>query len=112
VLTRALIFATLALQLLWQLWWSPPQVVPAWLGAALMSLPILPAVLLALLRRPSAGFWGGVAALLYFSHGVMEWWTTPAARGPAIVQTALAVALIFASSWAGLQARLRSRRGE
>lgn len=110
MLIRALILAMMALQGLWHLWWAPPQFLAPWLGATLMTLPILPAGLLSLVGRPSAGFWAGVAALFYFSHGVMEIWAAPDARAPAILQVLLAVAMVFASSWRGLEARLGGRR--
>jgi uncharacterized membrane protein len=89
---------------------------PAWLPpffvAVVMSLPILPAVLLALFRRPSAGFWGGVAALLYFSHGVMELWSNPEVTALAWTETLLSVGLVVAASWRGLQARAAARRAK
>lgn len=107
--TRLLILALLLLQPAWHLWLAPPAVLPPMFVAVAMALPILPAAVLALLRRPSAGFWGGLAALLYFSHGVMEVWSTPAARGPAWAETLLATALVFSASWSGLKARAAAR---
>ena len=108
-LVLALSLALLLLQPAWYLWLSPPAVLTPMLATALMALPILPAILLALLGRPSAGFWAGVAALFYFSHGVMEAWSHPPAAVPAWIETLLATALVFAASWRGLQARRASR---
>lgn len=102
-----LIFALLALQPVWYLWLAAPQVLPPLFATVLMALPILPAALLVLLRRPSAGFWGGIAALFYFSHGVMEAWANPEVRGLALLEAALALALILTVSWPGLAARRR-----
>jgi uncharacterized membrane protein len=109
--TRLLILALFLLQPAWYLWLAPPQVLPPLFVAVLMSLPILPAVLLTLLGRPSAGFWGGLAALLYFSHGVMEAWTTPAVAALAWTEVALATALVLSASWPGLRARRAAAQG-
>jgi uncharacterized membrane protein len=101
--------AMLALQFLWHGFLLLPERTPGWLLALLFSLPILPALALFAVRRPSAAFWAGVAALLYFSHGVTEAWAVPAARWPALAQAALAVWIIVAGSWEGLQARRGKR---
>jgi uncharacterized membrane protein len=104
------ILALALLQPVWHLWLAPSTWLPPVFVVVVMSLPILPAVLLALFRRPSAGFWGGVAALLYFSHGVMELWSNPAVTALAWVETLLSVGLVVAASWRGLQARAAARR--
>lgn len=104
------ILALALLQPAWHLWLAPSTWLPPIFVVVVMSLPILPAVLLGLFRRPSAGFWGGVAALLYFSHGVMELWSNPAVTALAWVETLLSVGLVVAASWRGLQARATARR--
>jgi uncharacterized membrane protein len=104
------ILALALLQPAWHLWLAPSTWLPPVFVVVVMSLPILPAVLLALFRRPSAGFWGGVAALLYFSHGVMELWSNPAVTALAWAETLLSVGLVIAASWRGLQARAAARR--
>ena len=107
--TRLLILALVLLQPAWYLWLAPPAVLPPMVATVAMALPILPALLLSLFRRPSAGFWGGLAALFYFSHGVMEAWSNPAATLPAWLEVLLATALVFSASWRGLQARRAAR---
>jgi uncharacterized membrane protein len=99
------IVALFALQFLWHAILLPS----GWLIAGLYALPILPAVILLLLRHRRAAYWGAVAALLYFSHGVMEAWADPDARPLALAEAALSVWLIFAYGWDGLQARLARR---
>ncbi|KAA2284168.1 DUF2069 domain-containing protein [Arenimonas fontis] len=94
---------------LWHGWLAPPARMPAWLAAGLHMSPMLPALLLLLARRPAAFFWGAVAALLLFSHGVMEAWASPTARVPALAEAALAAALVLAASWDGLRARAAGR---
>jgi len=105
-----LILALWLLQPAWYLWLAPPAVLPPWFAATAMALPLLPAVLLALRGRSSAGFWGGLAALFHFSHGVTELWADPAVTGLAATETALSVALVVVASWEGLKARA-TRRG-
>ena len=105
-----LVLALLALQPAWYLWLAPPTVLPPPFAAVAMSMPLLPVVLLLVLRRPSAGFWAGLAALFYFSHGVMEAWASPEVRALALVEATLSVMLVVASSWAGLKARMAGRQ--
>ena len=104
------ILALALLQPAWHLWLAPSTWLPPVFVVVVMSLPILPAVLLGLFRRPSAGFWGGVAALLYYSHGVMELRSNPEVTALAAVETLLAVGMVLAASWRGLQARAAARR--
>ena len=106
------ILALALLQPVWHLWLAPSTWLPPVFVVVVMGLPILPALLLALFRRPSAGFWGGVAALLYFSHGVMELWSNSAVTALAGVETLLSVGMVVAASWRGLQARAAARRAK
>ena len=110
---RRLAIAGTALIVLLHVAWSlqlPPQAVPVWLDAAAAALPALPALALWLARRPSAGFWAGVAALFYFMHGVMEAWSTPEARAFAVAEALLAVGVVLASSLDAMRARAAARR--
>lgn len=102
--------ALLCLQLAWHGWLQPPERAPAWLSAALFSLPILPGLLLSMLRRRSGVFWLGVASLLYFSHGLAEAWAVPATRALAIAEALLACVVIVAGSWEGMTARFSKGR--
>lgn len=95
----------LALQLLWHGLWMPPDSVPALLYAGFFCLPLLPSVWLALRGNRAAAFAGALAALLYFSHGVMEAMSAPAERGLALVEIALSIWVIVATSWPGLRGR-------
>jgi uncharacterized membrane protein len=104
------IFALLGLQLLWHGYLFPPTSAPVWLICAVFLLPILPAAVMAVRRHRHAPFWGAVAALLYFSHGLMEAWATPDERGPALAEAALSVWLIVAASWNGLKARFNKSK--
>jgi uncharacterized membrane protein len=104
------IFALLMLQLLWHGYLFPPASAPMWLICAMFVLPIVPAAVMAVRRHRHAPFWGAVAALLYFSHGLMEAWATPDVRWLALVEAALSVWLIVAASWNGLKARFNKTK--
>ena len=104
------ILALFALQLAWRLWLAPPDTVPRAVAATLHALPLLPALGLLAARRRSAAFFGALAALILFCHGVSEAWSAPQVRLLALLECALSVLLIFAASWPGLRARI-GRRG-
>ena len=57
------VVALLGLQVLWHGFLLPPELASRWLVVLLFSLPLLPSLVLLLRRKPSARFWGGVAAL-------------------------------------------------
>ena len=77
--------------------------------AIFFALPILPALVLVLLRHRRAGYWGALAALLYFSHGVMVAWSSPGERWLGLAQAALSAVLVVAASWDGMRARFGKR---
>jgi len=99
------ILALLALQWLWHAHLLPPERAPAIVVAFLFSLPILPAALLVAFRHRQAAYWGGVAGLFYFCHGVAEAWTDPPAWPLGLAEAALSVWIIVAGSWDGMKAR-------
>lgn len=104
------IFAMLALQVIWYAWLAPPETLPKSVALALALAPIAPAVILALLRRPSAVFWAGVASLIYFCHSIGELWATPAIWPLALLELGLSLWIIFSGNWDGLQAKLLKRK--
>jgi uncharacterized membrane protein len=99
--------ALAALQWVWHAWLAPPLDAPAWAMALAFSLPLLPALVLLAIGHRRTGFWGALAALLYFSHGVMTAWVSPEERWLALAQAALSAALVVAASWDGVNARFR-----
>ena len=77
-------------------------------AAAALLVFALPPLLLAVPawrggRR--VGFWAGVLALFWFSHGVMVAWTRPGEALFAWLEIVLSLLIVGAVSWAGLQAR-------
>ena len=82
-------------------------------AAVALAVFALPPAVLALLSwrgHRTAGFWAGVLALGWFSHGIMVAWTRPAERGFALAAVALALVVVFAASLPGLRARFSRRR--
>ena len=81
-----------------------------WVPLAVFALPPL-ALAIALLRGAGArtGFWAGVLALVWFSHGIMVAWTRPPERLFALGEVALALAIVLAASLTGLRARFSKR---
>ena len=104
------IFAMAVLQIAWHAWLAPPDTLPVSVALTLALLPIAPAAVLALLRRPSALFWAGVASLLYFSHSISELWAVPELWPLALLELGLSLWIIFTANWEGLQAKLLKRR--
>ena len=74
----------------------------------------LPPLLLALgvaTGRRTAPYWSAVLALGWFSHGVMLAWSSADGRGFALAEVLLALGIVFAACWPGLQARFARGRG-
>jgi uncharacterized membrane protein len=97
------------LQLAWYLWLAPPTLFPPAFVVALAVLPGLVPLLLGWFNFERGLLWAGFAALGYFSHGVMEAWTTPAVRGLAVVETVLAVVLVGCLTQAALVEKRAAR---
>ncbi len=79
---------------------------------AAMLVFVLPPLLLAIAAFRGwarAGFFAGVAALLWFSHGVMMAWADPLQRGFAMGAVAIALGIVYVSSIDGIRARFGKR---
>ena len=100
---RLLCVGLLALVVLYAAWFGRDA---QWFALAVFALPPV-WLAIALLRGGGArtGFWAGVLALLWFSHGVMVAWTRPPERMFASAEIALSVAIVLAASLTGLRAR-------
>ena len=104
---RLLVIALLTLVVLHALWFGGMR---DWFALVVFALPAAWLAVAAARAQRRAGFWSGVLALLWFSHGVMVAWTRPPERGFALAEVALAVAIVFAASVPGLRARFARRR--
>lgn len=104
---RLVLVALIALIANAALWFAPRG---EWITLAVFAVPALMFAVAIARSRPRAAFWSGVAALLWFSHGVMVAWTRPAERLPALVEIALSVVVVLAASVPGLRSRFAKRR--
>jgi len=102
-----LLVALLALVALYGAWFARDA---QWVALVVFALPALLLALLVAARRVQAGFWSGVLALLWFSHGVMVAWTRPPERVFAWLEIVLALCIVFAASIPGMRARFGKRR--
>ena len=104
---RKLLVATLlTLVVLYALWFGG---MAQWFALAVFALPAAWLAIAAARGARRAGFWAGVLALLWFSHGIMVAWTRLPERGYALAEVALAVAVVFVASVPGLRARFGKR---
>nr|ACA34413.1 hypothetical protein [uncultured bacterium pTW2] len=106
--TRGILCAALLALAALYAWWFARD--GQWVAVVVFALPPL-LLALSLLRGGGArtGFWAGVLALLWFSHGIMVAWTRAPERGLALAAVALAVAIVLAASLPGLRARFGAR---
>ena len=105
------VLGLLALQWVWPGRIFPDTTTPGLVIASCFSLPWALLALGLWRRRAKARFWAGVTALFYFCHGIAEAWAIPESRLPGYSEALLSVAVVVASSWDGLRARLGARAG-
>lgn len=104
---RLLLLALLALVVLYGAWFARDA---QWVSFGVFALPPL-LLAVAMPRAPAAvALLAGLVALLWFSHGVMVAWTRPPERAFALVEVALAVAVVLAASVPGLRVRFARRQ--
>ena len=88
--------ALLILQLVWHALLPSPYGAGLWWLALLAALPLifpLKGICQGSLRSMT---WGGYILMLYFAIGVMESWSNPMQRIPALIQTTLVVICFLA----------------
>jgi uncharacterized membrane protein len=98
--------ALLGLVLLYGAWFGGAS---QWVALAVFALPPLLLALVMPRHGSRAGFWAGVLALLWFSHGVMVAWTRAPERWHALAEVALALAVVLAASIPGLRSRFAKK---
>ncbi len=104
---RPLAAFLVALALLYVLWFGRDRHAEA--AMMVFALPPLPLAIAAWRGWSRAGFFSGVAALLWFSHGVMVAWTDAGQRGFALGTIAIALGIVYVSSIDGIRARVSKR---
>ncbi|HET6545780.1 MAG TPA: DUF2069 domain-containing protein [Rhodanobacteraceae bacterium] len=91
--------ALVLLQFAWYGWLAPPAHGTPQI-ALLLTVPPLLLPLAALRRGPRrALLWVGILCLFYFCHGIVAAWLIPAARLPALIESALCAVLIATLGW-------------
>lgn len=95
ITARAVLIAYLALLLLQLAWHGllpPPWGSQNWILAGIAALPLLLPLAGIAAGNMRSMTWGGFLAVLYFVIGVMESWSNPGQRLPAIVQVVVSLA--------------------
>ncbi|HEV8692971.1 MAG TPA: DUF2069 domain-containing protein [Lysobacter sp.] len=105
---RVLIVALITLAGLYLLWFGATP--SPWAALMVFALPPAALAMAALRGWRQAGFWAGVLALAWFSHGVMVAWTRAPERVFATAEIVLALVIVFAASIPGMRARFSKRR--
>lgn len=109
-----LVAALLALTALFCAWFWPAAGWPKRDVVALVvfAVPPLWLALAKLAGARTAAYWAGVLALVWFSHGIMVAWTRPPELAFALLETVLALVVVFAANMPGLRGRFgRRKRG-
>lgn len=104
---RILRLALLGLVLSYGAWFARDA---QWVALGVFALPPLLLALAVPRAGAHAGFWAGLMALLWFSHGVMVAWSRPLEAGLATIEIVLALLVILAASLPGLRARFGKGR--
>jgi uncharacterized membrane protein len=90
MLSLASLAGLLLLHVAWHLWWFVPTALPVVLVVGLATAPAALALLACAFNLRDGLLIGGIFALGYFCHGVMEAWAVPAERVPALLAVLLA----------------------
>ena len=105
---RPLVFALLALALFYVAWFARDEHLLT--GLVAFALPPFLLAIAAWRGWHRAAFVAGVLALLWFSHGIMLAWAEPAQRLMALLEVALALAIIYTACLPGMHARREKRQ--
>jgi len=93
-LLKAAYLGLILLQPLWHAVLPPPSGAGNWLLAAAATVPLLLPLKGLLANSLRSMTWAGYLVMLYLVIGIMEAWSNPAQRVPALVQTALVVIFV------------------
>ena len=88
--------ALIALQPVWHGLLPPPVGAGNWLLAAVATAPLLLPMRGVLAGSLRSMTWAGYLVMLYLAIGIMEAWSSPAHRVPALIQTGLVIAFVTA----------------
>lgn len=99
-------FALIALLLSWYGWLSPSETLPTSLVLFFMLVPLLFPLRGILYGRPYTFAWASFLSLFYFTHGVVEAYSSPEDRLFAVFEVLLSIGFYSGSM---LYARYRGR---
>ncbi|MFO7592776.1 MAG: DUF2069 domain-containing protein [Pseudomonadota bacterium] len=99
-------FALLALLLAWFTWLSPPRVLPISVALFLMLVPLLFPLRGILYGKAYTFAWASFLSLFYFTHGIVEAYSSPEDRYLALLEVLLSITFYTGSM---LYARFRGR---
>ncbi|HXH00791.1 MAG TPA: DUF2069 domain-containing protein [Xanthomonadaceae bacterium] len=105
---QALVGALLGLVALYAIWYG--RAADALASLAFFAVPPLLLGLAVWRGHRRAGFWAGMFALIWFSHGVLVAWTRRPEWAYAAIEIGLSLLAIAAASVPGLRARRAARR--
>ena len=105
---QALVGALLGLVALYAIWFGRGS--DALASLVFFAVPPLLLGLAAWRGHHRSGFWAGMFALIWFSHGVLVAWTRRTEWAYATAEIGLSLLVIAATSLPGLRARRAARR--
>lgn len=91
--------AVFVLQIVWHGFLPEPSGNQNWALALLAALPLALPLAGILAGRVRSMTWGGYLLVLYFTIGVMEVWSNPAQRAPALAQVTLVLLYVACLVW-------------
>lgn len=95
-LLKATYLGLVILQPLWHALLPPPYGAGNWILASIATVPLLLPLKGLMANSLRSMTWAGYLVMLYLVVGIMEAWSNPAQRMPALTQTALVI--VFVSS--------------
>ncbi len=96
-LAAASYLALLLLQPVWHALLPPPRGAGLWWLAAIAALPLLLPLRGVITGSLRSITWAGYLVMLYLAIGIMEAWSNPPQRVPALVQTGLVTVFVLAA---------------
>lgn len=93
-LLKAAYLALILLQPLWHALLPPPSGAGNWVLAAVATVPLLLPLKGLLANSLRSMTWAGYLVMLYLVIGIMEAWSNPPQRIPALAQTSLVIVFV------------------
>lgn len=94
ILLKTTYLGLILLQPLWHALLPPPYGAGNWLLAAVATVPLLLPLKGLLANSLRSMTWAGYLVMLYLVVGIMEAWSNPPQRIPALAQTALVIVFV------------------